>query len=333
MAERPNILFIYSDQHRWDCLGAHGHPLVQTPNLDRLAAEGCDFRQAYTPCPICVPARVSLLNGQYTACHGTINNYDAESFRRPDPEQPTHPRVVGGAGYHTWHIGRWHVDPRRPAQDFGFHEFLQDWRYGKYRSRLDLAPKQPAERYGGIDPNPFEHSSLAWHARQVNAAIDWSQTQDSDPFLIHWHMLEPHPAYWPVQAFAERYDPAAIDPWPGFADDLADKPWIQRQMPANWGIADLGWEDWAPVVARYLAVISQLDAAVGLVLDELDRRGLAENTLVVYTSDHGDLCGSHHMFDKHYVMYDDVTRIPLLMRWPGGGIPAGRICEDFVTNG
>jgi arylsulfatase A-like enzyme len=337
MAERrPNILFIYSDQHRYDCLSGHGHPLVQTPNLDRLLHEGCDFSHAFTPSPICVPARCSLLSGQYPVQHGVIHNFDGEAWKPLDTQQPTHPRVVSQAGYHSYHIGRWHVDPQRGGQDFGFQEFQQDWRYGKYLAAQELkAARQPdnLERpfLGGRSLLPAEQSSLFWHARQVIERLKWQQTHDADPFFIHWHSMEPHLPCYPAEPFASRYDPASIEPWPGFADDLASKPFIQRQMPVTWNIQDMSWDDWRLPVARYFGIISQMDAAIGLVLDALDDLGMADDTLVVYSTDHGDMCGSHHMVDKHNNMYDDICRVPLIMRQPGC-IPAGAVRDDFVSN-
>ena len=98
---------------------------------------------------------------------------------------------------------------------------------------------------------------------------------------------------------------------------LQGKPFIQAQQRRTWGVEGWGWERWAPIVARYLGEITLLDEQVGRLLAALDRLGLAENTMVVYTSDHGDLCGAHGMLDKHYVMYEDVVRVPLLVRWPG----------------
>jgi arylsulfatase A-like enzyme len=329
---QPNILWIYSDQHRYDCVAANGHPLVQTPNLDRLAREGANFSHAFTPIPICVPARCSLLTGQFAPQHGVILNFDGDTFRPLDPSLPMSPRLVQQAGYHTIHVGRWHVDPHRTPLEFGFHDYLPDWRYGKWRSARGIPPApRDAGWRGQTDPHATpEQSSLAWAADRVIRKID-EATEGGDPFFLRWQMAEPHLPCRPPEPFASMYDPQRIDPWPGFGDELDGKPYIQRQQLVNWDVEGLTWDDWAPIVARYLGVVSLLDQQIGRVLDALDARGLADNTLVIYTADHGDMCGSHGMVDKHYVMYDDVVRVPLLMRWPGV-IPAGRAVDAFVSN-
>ena len=330
--DKPNILFIYSDQHRYDCVSVNGHRLVQTPNMDRLAAEGANFTHAFTPIPLCVPARCSLLTGQWPSEHGVVFNYDGETFRRLDPALPTCSAAVRDAGYHTTHIGRWHVDPQRTPNEFGFHDYVPDWRYGKWRQAQGISPTPGDHGWRGqADPHVTpEQSSLAWGADQVIRHVEDS-LRETDPFFLRWQMAQPHLACRPPEPYASMYDPGQVEPWAGFGDDLAHKPYIQKQMLATWDVQDMTWGDWAPIVARYLGEISLLDAQIGRVLDALERLGLADSTLVIYSSDHGDMCGSHGMVDKHYVMYDDVVRVPLMMRWPGS-IPAGRSVDAFVSN-
>jgi len=125
------------------------------------------------------------------------------------------------------------------------------------------------------------------------------------------------------------YDPAAIPPWPSFAETFEGKPYIQKQQLHSWGIEHFAWEDWAPIVARYYGSVSEMDEAVGRVLAELDALGEAERTIVIFTADHGDMCGAHRMMDKHCIMYDDVLHVPLVVRWPGV-VPAGAECGRFV---
>jgi arylsulfatase A-like enzyme len=329
---KPNILLIFSDQHRFDCVGANGHALVKTPNMDRLAAEGANFTHAFSPVPMCVPARCSLLTGQWPSRHGVVFNYDGETFKRLDADVPTFTSAVQRAGYRTVHIGRWNVDQQRTAIDYGCHDFVPDWRYGKWRSAKGLPPVPRDQGWRGqVDryARP-EESSLAWGADQVIRYLGVCR-QETDPFCIQWHMVEPHPPCCPPEPYASMCAPEGIPPWLGFDDGLHGKPLIQRQMRLNWGVDGMPWGEWQPTVARYFGVISLLDNQIGRVLDALERLHYAENTLVVYTSDHGDMCGSHGMVDKHYVMYDDVVRVPLIMRWPGT-IPTGRTVDDFAAN-
>ena len=150
--------------------------------------------------------------------------------------------------------------------------------------------------------------------------------------MLRWDPSEPHlPNVIPRETI-DLYPPETIDPWPSYPDPLDDKPYIQHQQRRTLGLTDKTWEDfWAPMVGRYLGEITLMDQMIGRVLDKLDQLGLAEDTLVVYSTDHGDLCGGHGMVDKHYVLYDDVVRVPLTMRWPGT-LPAGQVRDDFVTH-
>ncbi|NLF39898.1 sulfatase-like hydrolase/transferase [bacterium] len=331
VAAKPNILFVYADQHRYDCTGVNGHPLVQTPAMDGLAREGANFSHAFTPIPICVPARCSLLSGRWPTEHGTIFNYDGETFKPFSPEQPTCARAVRDAGYHAIHIGRWHVDPKLTPVDYGFHDYVPEWRYGQWRKARGLKPAPRSGFAGAADTHiSAAESRPVWSANQVIRFLEYTR-EYPDPVFIHWHLTEPHLPCDPPEPFASMYDPKSITPWPGFNDSFEGKPLIQRQMLRTWNVENMTWDDWAPIVARYLGVVSLVDHALGLVLDTLDRLGMRENTLVIYTSDHGDMCGSHRMVDKHYVMYDDVVRVPMMMRWPGV-VPAGATCGDFVSN-
>ncbi len=329
---RPNILLIYSDQHRYDTVACNGHPLVRTPNMDLIAAEGALFTHAFTPIPMCVPARCSLLTGQWPSRHGAIFNYDGETFRPLPDAIPTCPASIQQAGYHSIHIGRWHVDPERSPLSFGFHDYVPDWRYRKWRAARGIPPRPTDQGWRG-QPDPHikpEESSLAWHADQVMRWIGLS-TEWGNPFFLRWHMSEPHLANHPPEPYASMYKPEDIRPWPGFADSFEGKPYAQRQLLHNRGTEGMTWEDWAPITARYLGEVTLIDHQIGRVLDFLRRHGLDENTLVIYTSDHGDMCGSHRMVDKHCVMYDDVVRVPMMMRWPAA-IPAGTVVDDFVSN-
>jgi len=333
--DQPNILFIMSDQHRYDAVGAHARGTtapLRTPALDRLIEQGADFTHAFTPIPICVPARSCLLSGQWSTQHGVAANYDAETFTPLPTDIPLAPRCVQQAGYHTIHVDRWHVTPHRTPHEYGFHDYVPNWRYTKWRERQGMAPfRRRHGWYGEADPvTTPDKSRLAWSADQ---AIDWIRRSqaESDPFFIRWQMVEPHPANCPPEPYASMYPPDELEPWAGFADPLDGKPYPQRQARLRMGIDDWTWDRWAPYVGRYLGDVTLLDEQIGRVLDTLDELGLAGNTLVIYTSDHGDMTGSHGLFDKHYVMYDDVVRVPLVMRWPGV-IPGGRTVDAFVSN-
>ncbi len=329
---KPNILQIMSDQHRFDCLGVNGHPLIQTPSLDRLAAEGVNFTNAFTPCPMCVPARCSFLTGQWPSQHGVVFNYDGETLKQLSPDTtPTVSGVLSETGYRTAQVGRWHVDSERSPSDFGFDHFQSDWDYHAWRKDQDLAPlpTMPECWSGQTDDVAPEQSRLAWSADRAIEELETAVTENR-PFFLRWHTVEPHLPCFPTEPYASMYDPADIEPWLGFGDTFESKPDIQRRMLGAWGVENWTWEKWAPIVARTLGLITQFDHEIGRVLAALDRFGLADNTLVAYTSDHGDMCGSHGMVDKHFVMYDDVVRVPLILRHPD--LSAGTVRDDFLSN-
>ena len=350
---RPNILFIHSDQHRYDCVGVNGHPFLQTPHLDRLAAEGMNFTHAFTPIPLCTPARVSLLTGQWPTEHLAVANWHSEAPRPPHDDLPTFSQSLQDNGYFLGYIGKWHVHPILGALDYGFDEYIVEEgpfkraeQYGFHKTIIDPdtlsyeswrkgqgIPSRPKTRgwLGEVDPfiTP-EQSRLAWGADQV---IDMVERRNAlpGPWLIRWDPSEPHLPNVVPEPYFSMYPPEQIPPWPSFPDPLIGKPYIQAQQRRTWRVDDWEWAQWSEVVSPYLGEISLMDAQIGRILDALDRLGLAENTLVVYSTDHGDLCGGHGMFDKQFVMYDDVTRVPLIMRWPEH-IPAGSQCDAFVSH-
>lgn len=330
---RPNILLVLSDQHRYDCVSGHGHPVVRTPHLDRLAATGLSFTQAHTPAPVCLPARTSLLHGCWPCRHGCLMNEGLGVLHPDTRELPSFARQLAGVGYWLGHVGKWQISAGNPPAAFGFHESNPAGGYGAWRAASGL-PARPHRNgwFGETDPGIApEQSRLGWEGGQVAAMLERAARRNA-PFFVRWDTSEPHLPNVVPEPYASMYDPAQIPPWPGFADTLVGKPFIQAQQRRTWRLEGRSWEQWAPTVARYLGEVSLLDAQLGRLLQTLERLGLAENTLVVYSADHGDLCGSHGLIDKHYVMYDDVTRVPLIVRWPRGLAQPGRRCDAFVAH-
>lgn len=333
MTTPPNIIFIQADQHRYDCIAGHGHPLFRTPNLDRLIREGVTFSHAFCASPVCRPARASLMTGVWPTRHGVICNENVEAPAVLRPGLPTWSEALAGAGYYLGYVGKWQVDQARDPTHFGFHDYIPNSDYRTWRKAQGLGPTPRTNGFWGeIDSEITpEQSRLSWGASQLIGLLERAGQKDR-PFFLRWDTDEPHLPNVVPPPYASMYDPAAIPPWPSFGDPLTGKPYIQRQQLRSWGIADWTWAQWAPIVARYGGEIALIDAQIGRILYALDALGLADSTLVVYTADHGDLCGSHGMADKHYVMYDDVARVPLILRWPGV-IPAGRVCDAFVSSG
>lgn len=329
-APRPNILLIQSDQHRYDCTGRGGHPLVRTPALDRLAADGVWFTHAFTPSPICCPARQSLMCGMWPEQHGGLWNHGG-GLPLPPFEQRTWTAALCEAGYRLGHVGKWQVHPTRGPTAFGFHDVIPSEAYGAWRRDAGLPEARPDgwEWFGGVDPVAPEQTRPFWlAARAVELLATYAGRPE--PWHLRLNLDEPHLPCFPAGPYAELYDPEEIAPWGNASDSLEAKPYIQRQQRASWGIEGLRWNEWAVYVARYLAMVTQTDAAIGELLDALDRLGLRGSTLVVYTTDHGDACGSHGLIDKHYTMYDELVRVPLVVRWPGA-VVAGAESDAMVV--
>jgi arylsulfatase A-like enzyme len=329
----PNILLILVDQLRYDCLGVNGHPMVQTPNLNRLAAEGMNFSHAFTPSPVCVPARASLMTGAWATRHLAIANPDTEAPRPFSENMPVFSQLLREAGYWLGWVGKWQIQPKLGPLDYGFHQYIDDKEYGQWRSQRGLEPKPHKNSWFG-EADPFikpEESRLGWGAQQVIGLLNQTSNRPNRPFFIRWDPNEPHLPNIVPEPYASLYPPEKIEPWPGWGDTLEGKPFMQSKMRRTWGIDGWTWENWAPVVSRYLGEVSLMDAQVGRILDELDRTGLSRDTLVIFTTDHGDLCGSHGLIDKHYVMYDDVVHVPFIARWPGRIAPGSR-SDSFVCH-
>lgn len=342
---RPNVVLILLDQWRFDALGANGPTACRTPHLDRLAAEAVRCTRAYTPIGLCSPARASLLTAVYPHRHGMLNNCHEEDAIRLDlPDGlATFPRQMREAGYRLGYVGKWHAGRHLGPEHHGFESWAgrpEDYRAYRLAHGLPAEAPVPPDAVSaqigrlrlpiaGTDPTPPERSYTGFAVEEALRLLEELATTGA-PFLLQVSLEGPHHPYYAPEPFASWYEPSRLDPWPSFHDALKDKPASHRRRLARLGMADWAWEDWAPVVARYFGYVSHIDAQVGRLLEALGTRGLAEKTLLVVGADHGDLTGSHGQFNKGTMAYEDVYHIPLLARWPDGGLPGGTACRDFV---
>lgn len=333
---KPNILLIVADQHRLDALGCAGRFPIQTPHIDRLAREGVYFENAFTPCPVCAPARQALLNGRAPESFGALWNPDFIPTPTILPDPGFHTAALARDGYRCTLIGKWNSSVSFTPSDFGFSTHID---YEGYNA--GIAVKYPGLTYrngwfGEPSPIVLEDSKTHWAASQACGQIaeharEAVRTAQEMPWFVRVDLTDPHLPCRPSEPFSSLYDPEDVEPWDSMGDPLEGKPYIQRQQVRNWGLEGRPWDEWKHTLAMYRGMISQVDDAVGILLAQLDSLHLAEDTVVVYTADHGDLCGGHGMLDKHYVLYDDVTRVPLLIRYPGMA-KAGHRATEFVSN-
>jgi arylsulfatase A-like enzyme len=183
--------------------------------------------------------------------------------------------------------------------------------------------------FGDPCPNPLEYSHTHILSREANKIINNFAKQDK-PWFVNVEFQEPHLPCRPSAPFDTMYSPENIEKWGGFDDEFINKPYMHKQQVINWNLEDRSWEEWSRTVALYYGMVSQYDDAIGLILKNLEDTGQLENTIIVYTCDHGDLCGSHKMIDKHYVMYEDLTHVPFIIY--ANGVIAPQIFEGYTHN-
>ncbi len=332
----PNILFIITDQQRRESVGAYGSPLCRTPNMDRVAAEGMRFDRAYTPTGLCSPVRASFFTGTYPHSHKVLTNVSLHPIReslasRDDRLTP----MLKRSNYRLGYVGKWHVSESETPLDFGFEDYRSLPDYMKWRvaqghaipeAMLDYT-RQRAER----DSAPVEVSRPAWLCNQAIDLIERYRGDAERPFFLRLDFHGPHFPNVIPEPYFSMYRPQDIEPWPNAVDDLKSKPAVHRIKTQHWRTDKMSWADWQPLLSAYFGEISLIDAQVGRVLDHLQATGLADNTLVVWSTDHGDTAGSHGICNKDYTMYEEIYAVPLLARWPGVVAP-GSTSDAYVMH-
>ena len=352
MPERPNILLITADQMRWDCMGCVGHEVIQTPNLDGLAARGVVFRNGFTPNPICVPARASIMTGNYShVCTGSKNN---GGCIRDD--QPLLTEVLKAVGYRTYATGKLHFVPYAPPGEprlvHGF-EHVDLHESGRMLGRYDPEGKlSGVEDYfdylktvgwGGYtrahgvgnndvrpcpSPLPQEHTVDHWIADCTLRQLDHHARAFPDrPFFIWMSSPKPHSPYDPPRPYDARYDPRTVPAPFGSVVDLDDRNPSLEHTRATHAIETLSPQAWQVIRAYYYGCITFLDAMIGRVLDRLKEMGWLEQTLVLFTADHGDLLGDFGGCFKANHLNGSV-RVPFVAAGPG--VTQGAVSDALV---
>lgn len=328
---RPNILYIFSDQHAARVMGCAGDSAAETPNLDRLAQDGVRFDRAYCPSPVCLPARMSMLTGLRPHEQSCWTNDDIL-----DSAHPTWLHGLGAAGYNPVLIGRMHSlgpDQLRGyvARPIGDHS--PNWP-GVARRSLGALSKTSGPFRESIEKSGPGQSSYQVMDEDVLAACisflkDHAAREDDEPFCLTASFMLPHPPY-----VASEQDFAAVEdrvPAPHIPHPPNDEhPWI-RQWRQLKHVNEVSADEVHRARCGYYALVRQLDRHIGDLLATLDQIGCAEDTLVVYVSDHGDHIGERGLFWKH-TFYEDAIRVPLIMRWPGHIAP-GQDCTQPVETG
>ncbi|MDX1284467.1 MAG: sulfatase-like hydrolase/transferase [Draconibacterium sp.] len=358
--QKPNLLFIMTDQQRYDALSIAGNTVLETPNLDRLAEQGVWFRNAYTPCAVCGPARSSILTGCRVETHGVKTNdrtyyYDEE----PVMSMPTFDEILTKNGYHCEYYGKWHSisshaeiyrNPKqsskdgksvfahggqnrvyidyineqypRPELNPGEHidKFTQrayipdpmDKYYGKdYADVKDIRRKDSQPNFHGKLLVPREHSFTAFQAKETIEAIE--RLKDT-VFSITCSFHFPHAPIITPEPYYSMYPASEMVPPVSISDDMENSPY----KTANGRIKLTDFADPEKIkymISNYYGLVREIDDWVGEILATLEKNGLTENTLVIFTSDHGEMLGAHGLREKN-IFYEESSHIPLIMRFP-----------------
>jgi len=340
-----NVLLIYTDEQRIDALGAMGNADIDTPHIDALAADGVLYRNSFCTWPVCTPSRLSILSGQYVHQHGGRSN---RSTLRPGT--PTFASILREAGYATTAVGKMHLTPA--YQDVGFDTMIlaeqngggrniDDYhRYLKDRgliNAIDLIDQERPFRQRASDEYwetfgakrsdlPDEHHITSWVGdRAIENIAGWEADAGN---LLMVGFLKPHHPFDPPAPWDERYDPEDIAVLPGWTEAVPTHDSVRAR--GYFDNASLTQEDLRRVTAFYYATITHLDHHVGRMVAELKRRSLYDNTLIVYTSDHGEYLGFHHMILKGNHTYDPLAKVPLVIKYPKQR-HAGAVSDDLVN--
>ncbi|WP_419999548.1 sulfatase [Streptomyces boninensis] len=341
----PNVLILMSDEQRWDSLGHTGNPAAHTPHLDALAGESTSFDACYTPFPLCCPSRASLWTGRMPRHHHVLGNWQAI---RPDLAEAGLARAFREAGYHTLYCGKWHVPGTTPHR-MGFTDtaaipavlggkdrgrYIEPYRAHVSELGYELLPDHienltPPDAaalrdapHRGTARIPYEHFLEPWQTGEFLAALD--RRPADRPWLAVCSYNAPHFPMIVPEPYDRIIDRDRIRLPPGLRGTrAAGKPREVAESEFAHKYAGLDEDGWTELIAHYLGLCALVDAQVGAVLERLRQTGELDNTIVVFTSDHGDMMGTHGLMEKgHLLHYEEALRVPLLIRHPdtAGGV-------------
>lgn len=325
----PNVVFIMTDDQRWDAMSCAGNKILRTPNMDRLAAGGVRFVDAFATNPLCSPSRGTILTGLHTHAHGVTTNGGKSHYFKQGVI--TYPMLQQKAGYYTAMVGKWHIASLPTGLGFDHWCILPG--QGAYHDPVMMANGGRVQFRGYCDDVIGDQALETLRSRPKGK-----------PFSLICNFKAPHRDWRPAARFEKAYEDVAIPEPPTFNTSLADRP--QGIRDTDMQIADmpdfrtrgvpaaLPRELRKPLnyqqfVKNYYRTLLGVDENLGRVLDYLDKEGLAENTLIIYTGDNGFFIGEYGMFDKR-LMYEPSIRIPMLVRYPAG-VRAGQVDSSHMV--
>jgi len=371
--EKKNLLFIMTDQQRYDALSIAGNTVLKTPNLDRLASQGAFFQNAYSPSAVCCPSRSSILTGHTIENTGMKNNDAYYDVDESVMAMPTFDEILAQQGYHCEYYGKWHTssyhsdvykNPQQSAlngksifgpggQSYVYIDYLNEYatnrapQTGEFADLISKFPYEsdPLDKYHGTSAQTLEsqnikhgqpdqhgklqldkeHTLTAFQARQTIEALERLKDQT---FSLTCSFHFPHSPMLPAEPYYSMYPPGDMIVPVSISDNMLNSPYRNANgRQGNTEYADP--EKIKYMISNYYGLIAEIDDWVGIILDKLDELGLAENTLVIFASDHGEMLGAHGMREKN-VFYEESSHIPLIMRFPNKIAPETTV-DGYVS--
>lgn len=334
------------DQIRKDMLGAYGHKIVKTPNIDRLARDGVKFMNAITPTSVCGPARTSLFTGQMPSTHGIMRNGEKGGTGEVPKDQPN---IAGIKGYNSYVVGKWHVGTDSVPADYNIsgHNFdgygypgsrvfknlifdqgpTRPNRYKEWLEEKGFAPPTVSEGYFGDNPHLVvqelsgklsgtKHESIPYFVideakRFINESISQGK-----PFFEWINFWGPHTPCLVPEPYYSMYDRKDVVFDESFFKPLEGKPGHYKAISKMWGLWEASEDRWREVITTYWGYISLIDDAIGQLFDFLKENNLYDDTFIVFTADHGDAMGAHKMIEKGEFMFENTYNIPMIVKDP-----------------
>lgn len=367
--KKPNVIILFADQHNKDVIGFDGHPDVLTPNLDKLAKQSVVFDRAYCSVGICAPSRSSLMSGIYPRTMGLLSNNERTTVMEEvvplaSVFQQNNYRTFAFGKRHThggvdagWNVQQSHLCDETPGNSYtewvekmGYGlEFAKDWaaEFGKGSPCSSYAnEKLPIGDLGTRISTLPENMTMEAFTTQLTVQMIKDQTKSKTPFFCWATFYRPHQPYTPLKKYMDMYDVSAwgagrsngssirkpaslyepkenIPPMMQSIRDGGNKVWNVDKAYADEQI-------WRNYIGAYYALVTEIDHCVGEILQALDEAGIAEETIVIYASDHGDFVGNHGMVEKTAAgqnVYEDILNIPLIIRYPGNKQKGKRTAE------
>lgn len=342
-----NIIYILLDQVKKDMLGAYGHNIVKTPNIDRLAKEGVKFNNAFTPASVCGPARTSLFTGLMPSSHGIIRNGEKGGSGEISKEQPN--IMTSLEGYNTYVVGKWHVGTKSVPEDYGIkgHNFdgygypgskvyknlvfdqapTHSNRYEEWLKEKGYEIPEVTNVYFGDNPHLRVQELCGLLSGTKEQTIPYfiideakkfieESIKENKPFFEWINFWGPHTPCIVPEPYYSMYSKDDVILDESFFKPLEGKPGHYRNISKMWGMWEASEDNWKEVITKFWGYITLIDDAIGELFKFLEEKGLYDKTFIVATADHGDAMGNHRMIEKGEFMFDSTYNIPLIVKDP-----------------